>query len=342
MKSISRLTIGLIVIVLMISPWIHAQEIEQASISYRLRTYPLYPQILEKLPGIPSPFTSETGQDILVSTTKDNQYCIIPVTLTHVPDDSKSLEGNQTEISVEDFPTLARTGLHSFIELDQTRMITGRSISEITDLARPGRLSGDGFLSHDEDIISVLKGDNHLVKKLGLTHPQLAKVLFHTVNLIRMGREMENYLSWERHTARYPYFLYNDKQIHMKVGFTKGGQESIFDDGIQGALTINIWRELDPGEKALLKNRYPHLNDEQMTALIERLSHIQTGEMVSYYVMRYGFYEGHTSWRSDPITMACLFGLKSLEEIEQTFPGKLVTIMTDHHTRENEIKRGDQ
>jgi hypothetical protein len=341
MKSTSCLAIGSVVMVFTIVPWIHAQKTEQVTVSYRQKSYPLCPEMLERLPEIPSPFTSETGQEVLIASTKDSHYCIIPVTLIDVADSNHSAGRNQRETDLRDFPALSTTGLHSVKELDQTRMITGRSISEITDLARPGRLSGDGFMGADEDIISVLKGDNVLVKRLGLTHPQMAKTLFHVVNLIQIGREMENYLSWERHTARYPWFLYHKREIHMKVEFTKGGQESIFDDGLQGALTIYIWRELNPVETAFLKSRYPRLDDEQMAALIKHLSSIQTGEMVPYYIMRYGFYEGHTDWRSDPVAMACIFGLKTLEEIERAFPGELDTIMTDRFTRENGIKRGD-
>jgi hypothetical protein len=41
-----------------------------------------------------------------------------------------------------------------------------------------------------------------------------------------------------------------------------------------------------------------------------------SGEMHPFYIWRYGFYEGHTAWRSDPIAIAFIFGLKSIEEIE--------------------------
>ena len=52
--------------------------------------------------------------------------------------------------------------------------------------------------------------------------------------------------------------------------------------------------------------------------------------MEPYYVMRYGFYEGHTSWRVDPITIAFIFGLKSLDEIEAAFPDNLYEALTGH------------
>ena len=41
---------------------------------------------------------------------------------------------------------VASSGLHAESELNGARTITGRSVSEITDLGRPGRLSVEGFL----------------------------------------------------------------------------------------------------------------------------------------------------------------------------------------------------
>jgi hypothetical protein len=49
--------------------------------------------------------------------------------------------------------------------------------------------------------------------------------------------------------------------------------------------------------------------------------------------MRYGFYEGHTAYRADPVAIAFIFGLRSLEELEKIFPWKLYKILTTHYTR---------
>jgi hypothetical protein len=46
--------------------------------------------------------------------------------------------------------------------------------------------------------------------------------------------------------------------------------------------------------------------------------------------MRYGFYEGHTFWRTDPIAISFIFGLKNLNELDEIFNGKLHTILTGH------------
>ena len=58
--------------------------------------------------------------------------------------------------------------------------------------------------------------------------------------------------------------------------------------------------------------------------MVAALSSFHTGEMVPYYIMRYGFYEGHTGYRAEPIAIAFIFGLKSLEQIESAFEGRLV------------------
>jgi hypothetical protein len=52
-----------------------------------------------------------------------------------------------------------------------------------------------------------------------------------------------------------------------------------------------------------------------------------------YYIMRYGFYEGHTEYRCDPIAIAYIFGLKSIEEIAATFQGDLYKTLTHHFTK---------
>ncbi|MGB6121354.1 MAG: hypothetical protein WBG80_05565, partial [Bacteroidota bacterium] len=59
------------------------------------------------------------------------------------------------------------------------------------------------------------------------------------------------------------------------------------------------------------------------------------GEMEPYYVMRYGFYEGHTDYRVDPIAIAFMFGLRDLEDIESAFSGRLDKALTEHHTKES-------
>jgi len=126
--------------------------------------------------------------------------------------------------------------------------------------------------------------------------------------------------------------LYNQRKIFLKFWGAKGWQESIFNDEILGYWEIEMWRELNEDEKSFLSKKYKNLTKEEMATLIKKLSHIHTGEMVPYYIMRYGFYEGHTDYRADPIAISFIFGLKSLEDIENAFPNTLNDVLIRHFT----------
>jgi hypothetical protein len=289
----------------------------------------LYPETFELLPDVPSPLNSEEGLEIVSALMKNTRYTLIPVTQRKgepwIPDQELWGIGNQLHIEAEDFPTLARTGLHSVIELDRIKSITGRSISEITEDGRPDRSSGAGFMSVDEDIVSVLKGDNLLVQKMGLTHPQMAKPLFHVWNLIgQVGHEF---------AEEYEYMLYNGNNVHIQAIRLKPGQLSLFNDGYRGGSDIDIWRDLNEDEEQFIRNKYARLSEKQIAEMIKKVSSMHTGELEPYYIMHYGFYEGHTDYRTDPVAIAFIFGLRSLEEIEAAFPGKVYEVMTDHFTR---------
>ena len=69
---------------------------------------------------------------------------------------------------------------------------------------------------------------------------------------------------------------------------------------------------------------------KQMPDLEKNLFKISFSEMAPYYIMRYGFYEGHTEYRTDPIAVSFIFGLKSLEEIDRAFDGNLYEALTKH------------
>lgn len=119
------------------------------------------------------------------------------------------------------------------------------------------------------------------------------------------------------------HFFYNGGKVLLKAEGTKGWQVSIFQDEIQGRFDLSVHLEMSQAEKSFLKERYPNLSSIQMSELEEKLSSISFSEMVPYYIKCYGFYEGHTNYRSDPIAIAFIFGLKCLEEIENVFQGNL-------------------
>jgi hypothetical protein len=142
--------------------------------------------------------------------------------------------------------------------------------------------SGDGFMAEDEDILSVLLGDNRLVTRMGVIHPQLAKPLFYIWNLkLSIGH---------RTLKETKYILYHNKKVFLKAHRSKPGQESIFNDGFRGGSHIDIWRDLEPAEETFLRKKYSHLSSMQLTRLIKKLSELSIGEMELYYIKRYGFF----------------------------------------------------
>jgi len=301
------------------------------------RNLGLYPATLGSQPDLPSPFRAEDGTEAVLAVTKDGQFALVPVTLGDRPLQLqwKVLSGDQHKVDGDDFPTLAKTGLHAEGELNRLKTITGKPVSEITELGRPMRASAEGFMAEDEDIVSVLKGDNALITRMGLTHPKLARPLFHVWNLVLKEIELGRFgRSWNG----FEHILYQRRKVHLSGWGTKGFQESIFNDQIRGTCDLQIRRELAADEKTFLAARYTSLGPEKTDELVQKLSRLRIGEMQAYYIMRYGFYEGHTPWRADPIAIAFIFGLRSLEELEKAFPGRLYRALTDHHTKRGDIK----
>jgi len=246
---------------------------------------PLYPKVLDKRPAIPSPYLTVKGTEILTAILKNRKYVFIPVTV----ENGKPLlyshrvsavygKDQQLHANRGDFPTLARTGLHAEAELDGKDMITGIPVDLITYIGRPGRFSGAGFIADDENVISVLKGDNDLVRKLGLTHPQMARPLYHVWNMIlqeikcgKLGR-----------FSGIQCFFYNGNKVTLRAERMKGWQVSIFQDEIQGRFDIHVQRILTVAERSFLRGKYPHLSDTQMVELEVRITSLHFSEMAPY------------------------------------------------------------
>jgi len=316
------------------------REIASYDASQQQIPYPLYPNVIDKLPAILSPYVMENGTEILTAILNNGKYVLMPVTVEngkplHYSYRVSTVYGKDQQLHVDrgDFPTLAGTGLHSEAELDAKDTITGMSVDVITYIGRPWRFSGAGFMAEDEDIISVLKGDNYLVRKLGLTHPQMARPLFHIWNMILQEIQCGR---WGRFSG-IQCFFYNGNRLTLRAESMKGWQISIFHDEIQGRFDIDVQRMLTPLEQLFLQEKYAHLSAAQMAKLKEKLTSFHFSEMVPYYIMRYGFYEGHTNYRADPIAIAWIFGFKSLEEIDAAFKGKLYDALTQHFVKEASI-----
>jgi len=327
--------IVLVILVLSIFVGCHSVEDSGQTIQIRGKTYPTYPQQIKEKPSIPSPVESNNETWIL-GKVNDGGFMIIPVTVKDGPLNipchySFIGRGMETYINSEDFPLLANKGLHDDEKLKSVTMVTGRLAKDITQIGRPQGASWSGFMAKDESLQSVLIGDNRLVKAMKLKHSDLAKPLFHIWNLVVVEHEHN------RMTYQGPSFisiLYNGYEVVLNIRCTKCFQYSIFYDNLQCTYDMKIGRNLTQDEEAYIDKRYVRLPESQLAAIKMKLSEINVGEIIPYYIQRYGFYEGHTMWRADPLAIAFIFGIKSLEELEMTFPGNLNEILFQHYVSE--------
>ncbi len=299
-------------------------------------TIPVFPFIMDGNPGLPSPAVSWDGREFVLVRVGDDRVAWFDATAENgEPLDYKKKmqgKGNQLVADRTDFPAFASTGIHSGEELTNTRAITGRSVSQITVDGRPGGSSGAGFMAPDETILSVIASDNRMVQKLGLKHPDLARPLLHLWNISHTAVTSNEHAS-DGARIRPQGLVYGGREVGVKITGSRGWQESIFNDEILGSYHLEAWRELDPGEKEFLQQHYGTLPDEKLEELERRIRTLHTGEMVPYYINRYGFYEGHTGYRAEPLSIAFIFGLRSLEEIHRASGGDLYGYLTGHFTQ---------
>ncbi len=115
--------------------------------------------------------------------------------------------------------------------------------------------------------------------------------------------------------------IYNGHEIKFEIQGSRGWQESIFNDEILGTGYIHVWRELNSKEIDFLKINYSQLSPTQFEQLQEMVSRFHTSEMVLFYINRYGFYEGHTEYRPDTVTVALIFGLTLIEDAHRASSG---------------------
>jgi predicted lipase len=128
--------------------------------------------------------------------------------------------------------------------------------------------------------------------------------------------------------------FYNGHEIALKIRCTKSFQNSIFFDNLQCTYDMEIGRTLTRDEEVYIDKTYSKFSESEQMEIKKKLSEIRVGEIIPYYIQRYGFYEGHTMWRADPLAIAFIFGIKSLKELEMTFPGKLNEILFQHYISE--------
>ncbi len=251
----------------------------------------------------PVPETGEVRQYLVVRTAL-GAGAIVPVTVENGTFNlhygaGKIGKGRQLPVDSDDSPTLASSGLHSPEELAPTRSIIGKPVREITRPARPGMASGPGFLAADEDILSVLDAGNEPVRRLGLKHPDLARPLFHAWNLLlseyelgRLGRFKEDVVS----------FRYNRREIRLRSQQRPKVSRSPFSTtksrGFRHRTLAEIGRQRAATSRRCVCPFEPGRPRGHDTTP-DPLAHGRNG-CVLHYIIRYGFYEGHTDYRAEP------------------------------------------
>lgn len=153
----------------------------------------------------------------------------------------------------------------------------------------------------------------------------------HVWNLMQIDLELNMWNRREHRWLNMEAVKYNGNWVRLDAHDTKGGQQSPFDDGLQGAYWIVIRRPLTAEAESWLHERFHHLEPDRWNRLHGVLTRIYTGEMEPYFIMRYGFYEGHTAWRADPVGIAHVFGIRSLKQVEKVFSADLCVPAT--HTQ---------
>lgn len=298
--------------------------------------FKFFPDYYSIEPSISSPLITGANRELVLLEMNNNRYSWIDATVENgAPFDYKKSQygkGNQLLADAEDFAGLARKGIHSELDLRNTKIITGRSVSQITIDGRPGGSSGVGFIAEDETIMFVIHADNQTLRKLHLKHPDIARPLFHLWNITR---EIERFSPDPVKGEQFEpvALIYNGNRVMIRITGSRGWQESIFNDEILGSGHIEIWRELNARELEFLKENYAHLSDDQFEKLVKMISYIHTGEMVFFYINRYGFYEGHTEYRVDPVSAVLIYGLKSLEDVHRVCGNDLYRYYTTHFTQ---------
>jgi hypothetical protein len=284
--------------------------------------YPLYPETTVACPELPSPLDVD-GREYVIIELRDGTFGLADVTRADHPEQM---------LADDEFPHLAATGLHDQAQLAALTHINGRSLEDIDRDARPGGLSEDGFMAADETVRAVMAGDDRSVRAMGLTHPMLARPLWHIWNLVQTDLQLGRYNMARHRWDNVQRLKYNGKWITLDAHDTKGGQQSPFGDGLEGGFWMVFWRPMSMDEQQWLHQHYGHHGPTNWNELLGRLTRVHTGEMEAYTITRYGFYEGHSDWRVDPLGAAWLFGLRTLDELEVAFPGKLDRAVLEHWT----------
>lgn len=187
-------------------------------------------------------------------------------------------------------------------EIEHKQTIGGIPVETIEQKMRPGEMSRSGFIDNDQKLVDVLKSDQDLVNKLGLTHKQIVEPLqiAHNQHVIsscedpRWEYEVRTPDGNTERQKRVVDIVYHGKTYKLSGKTYRGVQMTPF----------------------LLDTRKTDWRDSTNTASDLTITDPETGHELNFsgllvhLIRDYGFYEGNTRYRVGPEEIASFFGLK--------------------------------
>ena len=266
------------------------------------RAMPPYPETLAVRPALPSPTTASDGTDLVVMLTREGRWAVVPAN----PKDAEA-RVQQRRVDAHDFPTLRADrpalGCGSRAVGDDHRPLARRDRRP-----RPAGRSLDGGLPGRRRGRPERPRRRQPAGGRARAHPPAARPpALAPPFTARRGRGRG-----PRHQGRTGVDLRRRPR-----GLLPHRDPAVADAGRGGVSPAEV---RPPSPRTVGPPRGAAERDAP-------------GEIEPHYVQWYGFYQGHTTWRVDPIAIAFVLGLRALDEIEAAFPGRLDEALTAHFTR---------
>lgn len=200
--------------------------------------------------------------------------------------------------------------------LDSLTHLNGVPIATIEARAKPGGWSTGGFIGRDETFLGVLQRDWKTISLLGLTHTEMADHL----RTIRAGARA--FYGEQSGVTSYDYtqfpgmkalvegmhgasFVHRPQTIRVTVETYGGHQEDIFKTG--GRMQLNQGVVVDSEWNWCRDFVYQNTTTGQKITVPYGLFE---------YIRRYGFYEGTTAYRVDPLQLISVITGERREDIQ--------------------------
>ncbi len=187
-------------------------------------------------------------------------------------------------------------------QIDALQSINGLSIEEIEQRARPGHYSCHGFIGKEENFKDVLRKDWDTVKKLNVTHQELAAHLKNIISIAKSVQESTKNFFDAIEIEYEPTSLEGNticsrgpQKLYIGLMESKGTQEDLFQP---------------KGENELPQVNTPkQWGDEHIFLNPNNNVKLRVTSGILSYIHEFGFYEGggdQNPYRIDPTKVVAL------------------------------------